>query len=748
MASASHANVFGESTLRATPAEQQAAAAASSTGAAAAAGGANVQELQLAGVVGFNGRVPHGLVLHPNDQHLIYPLGSTIVVRDLVNHTQTFLHRGGHDRAVSCLAISASGKWLASGQETHMGFNATCIIWNLETFEPVHRLQLHKGKVQDLAFSPNERFLATLGGRDDNKLVIWDVESGAAICGASAANETTNTVRFFNHSDSMLVTGGHYNLRVWAFDLANRKIRPADCQLGQLKRVIHSISIDESDEFMYCGTATGDLLQVSLGPNLFKASGPAKKPFQLGITCVMRTRKGNYVVGSGDGSIALIKKDGLTVVRRAQVNGAVTSLVLNAAGDHFFVGTDQCNQYLVNASTFELELRNTCHQGRIADIAFPQGFSELFATCGGPDIRVWNAKTRNELLRIQVPNLNCLCVAFMPDGKSIVSGWDDGKIRAFKPQSGALLYCISDAHLGGVTALACTSDCRAIVSGGEGGQVRVWSIERSVQRMLASMKEHKGRVNCIRINGSDSECVSASADGSCIVWSLQRFVRVTCLFASTQFRSIVYHPDESQLVTTGTDRKLTFWDVADGNPIRILDGSLHHSLNTLAVSADGERFVTGGGDKVVKVFAYDEGVLGARGVGHSGEISQVVIAPDQRTLVSIGDEGAIFIWHFPHFAVDDQGNVVSPRAGAGEEYGQGYDDEEQLAPSFRSGASFGSPQQQQVPSQRTAKASPHQYEEKSNGQSARSTASAASAAAAASSQRRTPGGAAASSRRF
>jgi WD40 repeat protein len=145
MSSASHANVFGESTLRATPAEA-AAAAGATTGSTAPA--AYAQELQLAGVIGFNGRVPHGLLLHPNDQHLIYPLGSTIVVRDLVHHTQTFLHRGGHDRAVSCLALSASGKWLASGQETHMGFNATCIIWNLETFEPVHRLQLHKGKVR------------------------------------------------------------------------------------------------------------------------------------------------------------------------------------------------------------------------------------------------------------------------------------------------------------------------------------------------------------------------------------------------------------------------------------------------------------------------------------------------------------------------------------------------------------------------------------------------------------------------
>lgn len=643
-------------------------------------------DLELAGVIGFNGHVPHGLLLHPNDQHLIYPLGSTIVVRDLVNHTQTFLQKGGHDKAVSCLTLSATGKYLASGQVTHMGFNATIIIWNLETFEPIHRLSLHKGKVQDLTFSPNEKYLASLGGRDDNKIVIWDIESGEAICGSAASNETCNTIRFLNHSDFMFVSGGHFNLRVWAFDLANRKIRPSDCQLGQLKRVINSISIDEEDKFMYCGTATGDLLQVSLGPNLFKASGPLKKSFQLGITCVMRSKKGNYVTGSGDGTLALLKKDGLTIARQAQVNGAITSLVLNAAGDHFFVGTDQCNQYLVNAQTFEFELRNTCHQGLIKDLAFPRGFSDLFATCGGSDIRIWNTHTRNELLRIQVPNLECLCVAFMPDGKSIISGWNDGKIRSFKPQSGKLIYAINDAHLGGVTAIACTSDCRAIISGGEGGQVRVWSIDRSSQKMIASMKEHKGRVNCLRINSDNTECISSSNDGSCIIWSLLRFIRVSCLFASTQFKSIVYHPDQSQILATGTDRKLTYFDVADGNPIRILDGSQTDVLNSLAISGDGAKFVVGGGDKIVKVYAYDEGILGARGIGHSGDITQVVIAPDQKTIVSIGEEGAIFIWHMPKFHIDAAtGNVIDGQ-DAEQEYAQ--QDDQQLADSFRQSATM------------------------------------------------------------
>ena len=64
----------------------------------------------------------------------------------------------------------------------------------------------------------------------------------------------------------------------------------------------------------------------------------------------------------------------------------------------------------------------------------------------------------------------------MQDGKSIVSGWSDGKIRAFYPQSGKQMYVINDAHINGVTAMACTSDCGRIVTGGQEGEVRIWRI--------------------------------------------------------------------------------------------------------------------------------------------------------------------------------------------------------------------------------------------------------------------------------
>jgi len=165
--------------------------------------------------------------------------------------------------------------------------------------------------------------------------------------------------------------------------------------------------------------------------------------------------------------------------------------------------------------------------------------------------------------------------------------------------------------------------------------------------MIASMKEHKGPVYCIAIRSNDSECVSASADGSCITWDLGRFVRANAMFAATFFKSVVYHPDESQLLTTGTDRKITYWDAMDMNAIRIIDGSNDAELNSLSINGAGDYFVSGASDKCIKLWSYDEGSPYYVGVGHSGSVECVKIAPDEAHVISVGSEGGIFVWKMP-----------------------------------------------------------------------------------------------------
>lgn len=332
---------------------------------------------------------------------------------------------------------------------------------------------------------------------------------------------------------------------------------------------------------------------------------------------------------------------------------SITSLSVNRAGDHFFVGTNKATQYLVAVDDFDFELRASAHCDRINDVVFPVKYGELFLTAGTHSVRVWNIKNRNELLRIAVPGLECRCVILSADGTSIVSGWDDGKIRAFYPETGRLQYTIHDAHADGVTAIALNKDATRLVSGGNDSLVRIWALcqdadsQSVTTKMICSLREHQNAISHIALSRGDSEFVTASADGSCVVWDLQKCQRVNALFASTQFAAVVYHPDESQLITTGTDRQISYWDSTDLSQIRIVVGSDSGALSKLAINGAGTRFVSCSEDRTVTLWRYDEGIATHRGFAHSANVTAVAISPDDRRIVSVGEEGAICIWKMP-----------------------------------------------------------------------------------------------------
>ena len=109
-------------------------------------------------------------------------------------------------------------------------------------------------------------------------------------------------------------------------------------------------------------------------------------------------------------------------------------------------------------------------------------------------------------------------------------GWDDGRIRAYKPVTGKIKYTINDAHSLGVSAITIVADGQKIISGGKEGSVRVWYIKECympkgkvehVAEAIATLKEHKAEVTSIAVRQNNKECVSSSNDGTCIVWDLE-----------------------------------------------------------------------------------------------------------------------------------------------------------------------------------------------------------------------------------
>lgn len=526
-----------------------------------------------------------------------------------------------------------------------------------------------------------------------------------AVCGQMAARETTGEAVFINglHSRSrVFISGGNRmyiqmmklnidnkkmlfleNLRLWKLNSTTRRISAQDVALGKLRREFTCLKVESKDELMYVGTRSGDVVKVNLNcsddtiesvekiptllgcyarHNAAKPYGKDCEKFENGVRDLLILPNGQLIIGAGDGSVEIVEernckfKDypsptwpNFKVLRRVKIAGVISSLQ-SLNNETLIIGTENCEIYSIPLQTFDknkMKLLKTCHTHSINDIAFPHEFPSCFATASHESIRIWSSIKKQELLRIIVPNFTSNSVTFSYDGKSIVSAWNDGVIRAFTPLTGKLIYAIPNAHNKGCTSVALTRTGRILVSGGVEGQVRVWKIDPDKQSLLGVLKEHFGPIATVEINKFDTEIISASSDGSCIIWDLLRLSRKHVLFANTQFTAARYFPTGVQILTSGTDRTVSYWEVYDGSLVREKEGSKFGPIHCLDLNTVGEYFVSSGSDCIVKLWNYELGEVVAQGIGHAGCVTACKYSPDGKFLVTGSLDGAIFMWKIP-----------------------------------------------------------------------------------------------------
>lgn len=60
------------------------------------------------------------------------------------------------------------------------------------------------------------------------------------------------------------MTAGDKTLKLWRIDLEERKMYGTDVKIGKMKREINCLVINETDEYVYCGTTSGDIIKARL----------------------------------------------------------------------------------------------------------------------------------------------------------------------------------------------------------------------------------------------------------------------------------------------------------------------------------------------------------------------------------------------------------------------------------------------------------------------------------------------------
>jgi RNA polymerase sigma factor (sigma-70 family) len=108
--------------------------------------------------------------------------------------------------------------------------------------------------------------------------------------------------------------------------------------------------------------------------------------------------------------------------------------------------------------------------------------------------------------------------------------------------------------------------------------------------------------------------------------------------------SVAFSPDDTRVISAGGPPDLTLraWESATGK--ELWRQTLPCAPWALAVSHDGRLIATGGDDRVVRMWAVDNGHQVRQFRGHEGGVSSLAFTPDGKRILSGGRDGTVRLW--------------------------------------------------------------------------------------------------------
>ena len=512
------------------------------------------------------------------------------------------------DAPAADVDYSPDGKCLAFG----MGwFNqgGWLAVWDLENDKEKFAVWLGLG-IRTVQYSPDGKTIAV--ACFDQSAKIFDAESGKQLATLPLSNTNgTNSVSFSPNGNTIATGGLHAFVILWDTKTYREKMRLK----GHGIRIYCAMySPDGTMIASVDKKGLGIVWDATTGEEISRLQG-----HQDGIESVEFTRDSQYVITAGwDGSVRFWDPqtgEENEDLRHVAHQGA---MCLATSPDGTYVASSGFGDVI---ELFDYQNDQT--------IRFQHGCQrQMYGLCFSPDgkefasanfdgsIKRWSTDKQQLIDRIDMKDRGSedrpsapLAVAWSSDGRTIVSGHEDGSVRIRDPVSGSIRHRI-DAHDAEVAAIAISKDGRRLASCGCDHVVHIWNlVELNNGRNVDSTKlqGHTDWVVAGVFSPDGKWLATGSIDKTIRIWNAETGERVQLLTNhKTIVRSVDFSPDGKWLVSGEDKGTVIRWDTASWSPKNLMR---RNKFRCARFSPSGDRVAIGfevGGLRIFETRTWQE----------------------------------------------------------------------------------------------------------------------------------------------
>lgn len=535
----------------------------------------------------------------------------------------------GHTNAVTSVAFSPDGKYIASGS-----LDWSTKIWDAESGKELRTYT--SANIFSVAFSPDGTMLASAGS--DTVVNVFDVLNNTMI--GSIRGDNMIQGLSFSPDGSMLATGHGYPL--WykqltqvetedhAVRLWNTKAFTLFKQFDGHSQLVTAIAFSSDGKQVASASedSTVRIWDIESGRQLFRMA-----EHRGTVNQICYSPDGLLIASAGeDSTIRLFYvANGKEIITLNTSDGAMKTVRFCLGGRYIATGAQNGVIRLWDLWSGAISETIGIHDEAVSSVDVSVDGRWLVSGSWDQTIKIWDLDDFSERTTLKGYADGNHSVAINQLGKFLACGSKDHSIKIWNLESGKLRTAFQ-GHTLPVYPVAFSREDKILISSGLDSNVIFWDM--GTRKQIRSFKAHTA-VTCLAVNDKKNYIALAGKDSVIKVWNLNKGKLIQTLKGHSDIMwTLSITPDDSLLVSASYDKTIKFWDVKKGRCVKTIQDS--SVSNVICFSPDG-RYLASGSGLIIDVWK-DQPVF----YGEWGSNGGMMFSPDGKIL-AVGDNRIVRI---------------------------------------------------------------------------------------------------------